>query len=218
MAGSGATPVYGWQYYTLADTPDIPDATQGLALDAEATVSTLAASVASIAGAMPFRARTKLAAPAATITIGSIPTTLRSLRVRWLARGNDAAPYNAMYMRVNGSSAAVYSQVFYENNGAGLTRVTAVGSTAVNVGICVQAGSTAGFFGAGLVDFIGWDSVAATAGLTWLYKGAADMAFGVVDDGFAKFGAVGPYTSLTFFPAAGSFVAGTDIQLVGEVA
>jgi hypothetical protein len=212
------TPVFTWPYQALTDPPDGPNLGEDLALAIEATVVSYAGQIAATNAAMPYRARTKLASPAAAITMSSIPSTLRSLRVKWLARGNDASTWNGMHIRVNGSASAVYSSVWAENNVAGLSRGTVTAQTQSLLGLCINAGSAGGLFASGVIDFPGWDSSAASAGLTFLFKSAHDIASGVTYDGFGKYAAAGPYTSLTFFPAAGSFIAGTDIQLIGEVA
>lgn len=213
------TPLYNLPYQGLGDAPNGAALGERLALAVEGVLATTAGAVGALQSAALYLPRQVLSAPAASITFTGIPSDLRSLRVKWLARGTDTGiPYNSMYMRVNGSNAGVYTQAYLDNTFAGLARVPLATQTQVTIGHCVQAGSSAGFFGSGTVDFVGWDSSAAAAGLNFVYSSYADVAFGITDQGGGKYGAGGPYTSVTFFPASGLFAAGTDIQLIGEVA
>lgn len=212
------TPVYGWPYQALSDAPNGALLGQNGFLAAEATVQArqteiIAAQVAIVAiqAVLPYRDRQTLAAPAASVTFSGIPAALRSLTVNYRGRSNSGTAGNVS-MTINGSAAAVYS--YYacgSSNAADITPAGSNGDPSSFVGVIPGSGTR---FSAGEVVIPGWD---VTTSLQWQFH---TFAYDGVDL-YARYGggvynAAGPYTSLTLTPAAGSWVAGSDFQIVGD--
>ena len=113
MPGDVFTPIYGWPYQSLVHSPD------GAALGEEgfnaaektvsgidarvspASLALINARIAALEALSPYRARQTLPGVAASITFLGIPSNLRTLRVSWTARSNDAAAIVDMLLRVN---------------------------------------------------------------------------------------------------------------------
>jgi len=214
------TPVFAWRYQGLSDPPNGAILGENLALDTEATVAgldaRLAAAEALLTARLPYRDRHVCTGAEPSITFSGIPTTLRSLHVEYLARGDTGASHTTTLMRINGSAAAVYGTAFTEQDGATETPFATAGNTAQFIGYTPGTGTGAGYFAVGEVDFPNWDSVLSTAGINYLFRAIANVSLRVLANGGGVFLAAGPYTSLTFLPTAGNFVAGTAFQLIGE--
>jgi len=161
-----------------------------------------------------YEARQTLTTTTASITFSAIPIGLRALSVKWRARSTNVAAIDETRMQVNGSSAAVYGSEHIQAVGGGAAGGTLItGATSMFVGTHASAGAAAGIFATGELLFTGWDLTATGLPLNW--EAGAFTFNGVKQVGTGFFGGSSPYTSLTFFPLAGSWVADTDFQLEG---
>lgn len=165
-----------------------------------------------------YSARTILKSVTASITFSNIPTGLRRLRISHRCRADNAVQAQTVLMQVNGDVAANY---FYEYVQANNAAVAGVPGSAVGggvVGICTGASAGANVFGSGQAEIQGWDRLASNVNLNWTFV-SQGLGNGVGNffsqSGGGLYNGAGPYTSLVFLPAAGNFIAGTDIQLEG---
>jgi len=216
------TPTYSWRYQTLADPPNGALLGENLALDIEATVIGLAAAdtaldtrLDTLESVDEYRARQTLGGTAGTVTFSSIPSTLRRLVVSWTARGDNAGAEQHMRFQVNGLAGTNYNteQVQGLAAAASASLIVANGASAF-AGHVACAASTAGLYSAGEIVFIGWDSPHSTF-LGYTFNAACITSGGIVNSGGGTITSAGPYTSIALFPAAGSFVSGSDFQVIG---
>lgn len=171
--------------------------------------------------ATSYLVRKTLTATSASVVFSSIPTNLRRLRCTFFAKADNAVTVQLLLMRVNGDSSASY---FYEysqaqNNAGNPLQLGANGATSGNVGL--TGGTSTFFFGSGTIDFQNWDRLSVQNQLSWTFNseaiGNALANFTANSGGGTYNGNTAPYTSLTFFPQAGNFIAGTDFQLEGSL-
>ena len=166
----------------------------------------------------PYRARQTLSAAASQVTFGDIPTNLRSLRLKWRARGDAAVNLQFIGFRYNALATAVYFWNYTQGINATASAASLTLQTFGMIGFCTGASAGAGVYASGVTDFIDWNE---TDNAVWnhnsqaLGTGVANFANTV---GGGLFGAtsVGPWRLLTIFPNSGNFVADSDFQLVGE--
>jgi hypothetical protein len=166
-----------------------------------------------------YRARQVLTATKASITFTGIPTNLRRLRVSYFVKADNAVTVQLLFMRINSDAAAGY---FYEyvqgqNSGAGsAVALSGTGQTQAVVGLC--GGTSTFFFASGTIEMPAWDNAGGVADLPWTFLSqglGSGVATFTTNTGGGIYNGAPPYTSLLFFPQAGSFIAGTDIQLEG---
>jgi hypothetical protein len=166
----------------------------------------------------PYSARQSTTAVVSSVVFTGIPAGLRRLRVSYLARANNAVHAQMLFMRINADSTASYAYEFLQANNATAVGVPGSGVTAGAVGICTGASAGAGVFGSGQVEFQGWDQQAGNTTAHWTFV-SQGLGLGVANffaqSGGGVYVVTGPYTSLTFLPSAGSFIAGCDFQLEG---
>jgi hypothetical protein len=166
---------------------------------------------------VPYIARQTLGGAAATVTFSSIPSALRSLRLRWTARGDAVVQVEFIFLRVNNDSGNNYNAEYTQVNNTTVSGAPTVAISGGTSGYLLGASAPAGAFGSGTIDFVGWDSPH-SGYLGWTFNsaalgtGAANF-IGLVGGG--QYVPAGPYTSVTLFPNAGNFVAGSDFQLEG---
>lgn len=162
------------------------------------------------------RQRQTLGGTAASVTFSSIPSNLRSLRIKYTARGDAAATHALITLRINGSASAVYSYQLAQFSNTGSTISTAVNATAFRISSIPCANTTAGVFGLGTVDIVGWDSPHANhLGLSGRGDLLATANF-IIELNGGTYPTAGPYTALTLLPSNGNFVAGSSFEITGE--
>lgn len=154
-----------------------------------------------------------LGANAASVTFSSIPSTLKKLELSWRARSTDASVSVDLRMRINGDTGGNYHNNFFYVQNVTQTHFTGAAAAWGNVGVIGAATSGANNFGHGRAEVIGWNAV--NPNTVWqahYYESAANSwnAAG----GFLYFAAA-PYTSVTFLPAAGNLLAGSEFHLYG---
>lgn len=163
-----------------------------------------------------YRARQKLTSTTASVSFTGIPSDLRSLTIKWAARGDAAVVFIDVRMRVNNNSTNVYS---LETGVFEATSPTAAGSSGVSSGRIgsIPCASTANAWGNGITTIPSWDAPTGhTSYLSFVSESAGMFGGNVREMNGGHYTPGGPYTRLDFFPASGNFVAGTDFQLLGE--
>src|SRR5262245_43237089 len=218
------TPVYGWPYQVGTDRPDGPNLGGQLALAIEATIA--ANDAARVAGdaalallAPKYASRQILSGTVASVTFSSIPGTLRRLQISYMARADNAVQAQAVNLRFNADSTANYSYQVLQGSNATASAAAGVGTTSVQCGLCTGASAAAGIFGGGDVTVHGWDvpHPSSCPGVSFnsyaLGVGAGNFVHST--GGGHWITPTGTPNSITFLPAAGNFVAGSDFQVTG---
>lgn len=197
---------FGFRYPAGANSIDVVTDLQNLATDIDTALNPK----------VPFLARQTLGGSAASVTFSSIPSAMRSLRIRWTARGDAAVNVLALFLRINGDTSSSYNSEHLN-----VTNTTVVGGggnlTAGSAGIVVGSSGPAGAYASGTIDIVGWDSPHSSF-LGWTYQSQAMGTGGAnfqVETGGVQYFVAGPYTSLSLSPSAGNFVVGSDFQIEG---
>lgn len=161
---------------------------------------------------------TELASPASEINMTGIPSTFRTLDVRWSLRHVAAVDAAFILCKVNNAAVNhIYTQNIQQNvtNGPSQNNSGAVG---FQVGLATGASAPAGFMGSGHMRVNGWHAPSgARPHFLWqsgAYATNATVAYNEYGQG--TYNAVGPYTSLRFVMASGSnFAAGSWVKIEG---
>lgn len=183
-------------------------------------------SVSGWVAATDFRATTTLAATAASITISGIPTTLKSLDVRWTARSTDPGfAAQTIWMRINADAADNrYRSINVQHSQGGTFSPTAYsgagvpGGSAAVLGLSAAGSTSANVFANGQVHFSAWNAPHPNY-LGWSYNtflASGDSAANIWGTtGYGTYLGAGPFNSITLFPVAGSFAAQTQVTVIG---
>jgi len=165
------------------------------------------------------RDRQTLTGSAASVTF-TVPSNLRKLTITHATRADPAVSTQAILMRINNDATANYYYQIGQASNATASAAATSASTSGSIGLSTGASASANVFGSGEVTLAGWDQSHAGA-VQWSFT---SQALGAVAANFvAQYGGgvylvAGPYTSITFLPASGNFVAGSDFQLYGLIA
>lgn len=213
------TPVYGWDYQTLADPPNGASLGENLANDIEATVTALNTRVVATEAdvALRYRATQLVSSATAAVTFTSIPSTLRRLQVSWTARSTTAAVAANLRCRVNNDSGGNYNGNFTQQNNVTITGNVQVAATFWQVGVITGATATANNFGSGTIWIPGWNAPHANINhqhTSHVYEAAATSWF---ETGGGLYFAAGPYTRLDFFCDAGNVDVNSEFLLLGWI-
>jgi hypothetical protein len=137
------------------------------------------------------------------------------VQVHWTARGDNASSEQHMRVRINADSGANYNTEQVQALAGVVTGSLIVGNgTSAFAGHVACATAAAGLYSSGEMTFIGWDSPHSTF-LGYTFCAQCITSGGIFNSGGGLYSLAGPYTSITLFPIAGSFVAGSDFQLTG---
>lgn len=165
--------------------------------------------------AIPFKKTTLLATTAINVSF-SVPTNLRSLRLRYTARGDAAFSNINVWLRINSDGGANYAhEAIAANNAAAPATVQGTSQTWGYSGNITAASNTAGRFGAGEVNIIGWN--APHNRIDALFQsGFMDQGVGAFAvSGMFEYAGNGPYSAVTLWPNSGNFIAGSEFVLEG---
>lgn len=160
---------------------------------------------------------TILSGTAASITFSSIPSTFRSLRIQGVGRGDTAATSVEVRMQFNGDTTAIYDTQVLAGQGAAASAAETLAATFTKIGEMGAASAAAGNGGLFVID-IPW--YAGTTFWKLMNAGNAD-SIGTASGNLINWPRVGRWrstsaiTSLSIFPAAGNFIAGTSFALYG---
>ncbi len=167
-----------------------------------------------------YRDSITLSSTTASVTFSNIPSYLRTVSLSTTARSDyGAANFVSILLRINGDSTNAY-RIFNRFAQPSLTFDTnpPVITNSHLVSYIPAAPAWAGVFGSATWEAVGWDNPH-TACLTYHGHGGYYDGTGsgnLMNIGLGSFAALGPYTSITLFPAAGNFVAGSEFSLRGS--
>ena len=158
---------------------------------------------------------------ASTLTFSSIPSTYVALQVRFMSRRNlgGNASNNNLYMRVNGSSSAIYATHRLVGNGTTVTTGSEAPDTTAIYLPNGTAGSaqTAGVMSVGIVDIHDYKST--TRNKTIRYFGGNEsngVNTGYVDIASGLYTATTAITSISFVDTSGyAFTTSSTFALYG---
>ena len=160
----------------------------------------------------------QLVSPAAEINMTGIPSTLRSLDVKWSCRHVAAVEANFMLCKVNNAGANhVYTQTIVQNVTTGNT-ANSQGGVGFPVGLITGASAPAGFTGSGHLRVDSWHAPnSQKPRFIWqsgAYGTTAATAYDEIGQG--TYNAAGPYTQLRFVMLSGSnFDTGSWVTIEG---
>jgi hypothetical protein len=164
-----------------------------------------------------WTARITLSASTSSVIMPPIPPGLRSLTAKWTARGDNASNTITVFLRINNDSTASYNAENGIATAGAIVGSATLGATSATIGFTVGSLATAGMYGSGTCDFVGWDRPHSG------FLGFTAQSQAMITGGVATFGGgtytntpAVPYALITFLPSAGNFVAGSDFQLIGE--
>lgn len=172
---------------------------------------------------MPYAARKLLTTSATSITM-PVPANVTTLDVHWTLRSDEGPGVAAAgSFIIDGNSAAGYISRTWSLSGASGTAGThaqAFGTTSATFGIYPTGAATSGRFGGGSIHFPAWNDPH-SGSINWTFQSGEENALsaGFFVDGEGIFTQAGPYESITLLPgAAGSFVAGSQVTVIGQYA
>lgn len=152
----------------------------------------------------------------ADITVSPIPSTLKTLEITLTARSTISASIGVVFLQINGDGGFNYynSYMFSQAGATGYINTSA--NATWTIGYAAGASSTAGLFVASESTIVGWDNPHASC-LTAMYRGGFyDSTTNVTWNGGGAYKGAGPYTSLRLSTGSGSFVVGTEVNIVGR--
>ena len=169
----------------------------------------------------PYRKAKLLTASAATVvfTLPTLPFPLQRCSIRWVAR-SDAGGFaaQACRIRINGDTGNNYNTQYTQGAAAGVTAAAQTAAAFANVGLQPVAAALAGTFGTGNINFAGLDAPSGhTSILPWTFDNTIQTpATGQwVQQGGGTWNGAAPYTTITIFPEAGNWIAGSQFSLEG---
>lgn len=158
-----------------------------------------------------------LGASAASVTFSSIPTTMRRLSLRILAKCDAAVNTQNMYIRINGDSTSNYNSQETSSVNTVASGTNLPGTNVGLIGSVVGTSAASNQWGSATVEFQGWASSTGRACWTFVTQALANGAANfVVQTGGGQYLVAGPYSSITIMPATGNFIAGSEFILEGR--
>lgn len=156
---------------------------------------------------------TVLGSSVASVTLSGIPSTIKTLRLHWMARSDAAAGGYDMNMRINSVSTGSYFGLFQTLNNATTGGTNEFGVTEARIGVLPGNVTQAYKYATGNVQFDGWNRSA--GGLHFIGQGGFydSAANSWLEHSAYMFDPAGPYNALRFHPGSGNFVAGTTFTL-----
>jgi hypothetical protein len=155
-----------------------------------------------------------LSGSTASITI-TIPSSVKSFRIAWTARGDNAVQAQYFEARVNGDTGANYGWETSQANNATMSATSGTAQTFAMAGLLLGASAAAGAFASGTIDFVGWDSPHAN-NLGYTFSSQA-LGTGVgnyfANTGGGLYGGGVAYTTVTLLPQSGNFVTGSSFTV-----
>lgn len=158
---------------------------------------------------------TTLGVNTASVTFNVPTSTYNTLRVAWKARADNAVTFQSMNMRYNGVSSSSY--ITQDITGSTTTAAAVIVlQSFLQVGTLPGASGTALYFGTGTVSITGASDavnyITASGTCVNIYNSGSGVA-GVYGGLLAQ---AGPVSSVTLFPNAGNFLAGSVFSIFGE--
>lgn len=154
-------------------------------------------------------------ASVASVTFSSIPA-YNHLALIWHARSDNSNVTVSLYCQTNGNvSSGSYISQSVEANTSTVTGVNS-GGTASQIRLAVIPGATAngGYFGVGQAVFGDISDTGSHSSVVAIGYAPETASSGNVGT-FGGLGSGGPITTVTLFPSAGNFIAGSMFSLYG---
>jgi hypothetical protein len=163
-----------------------------------------------------WRATQILSATQPDVVFTNIPSGLRVVEVHWTARSTDPGfAAQELWIRINGSTANFYRSQYVQGANTAAAATGGVNQSASRIGLLASASGVPGLYGNGAVRFHAWNAPH-TGDLGFTFSNALNSTTNSwYRGGSGLFVGDGPYTSLTFLPELGSFVAGTQFTVIG---
>jgi len=167
---------------------------------------------------IPHRDRKIVTAATGSVTF-TVSPAYRKILISWTARATNAVTVQNILMQINGDVTFAYAYELIQAN-AGTVGSSATFSTgSAVVGVLTGASAPANTFGSGTINIQGWDGVHNNSlGYNASSQAEGSGAIFLKNEVGGFYNGTRPYTSITLFPAAGSFDAGSDFQLYAEQA
>ncbi len=164
-----------------------------------------------------WRASTTLSSNSATLTVSSIPTYLKQVRVAGTFRGTAASSIVAIRSRVGGDSGNNYHWYnHYSQNGGAPSDDSGITVSNPVIGYAPSASGPAGVWSAINVVYSGWDSPHASA-LAWTSHGGyvATGSDAIVSNQVGLYFGSSTRNSLVFSADSGNLASGTQVTVEG---
>lgn len=166
--------------------------------------------------ASPYRSKQVLSGTAASVTFSSIPGDCTMLRITAQARGDTAASFTTGNMRFNGDTSSIYESQSVGANGATVAGAESLANSAILIGEVTAATATANTAAAWdifIPNYTGttfWkqaisNHILSTLGNTTLANHSKQFV--------GRWRNTAAITSVTLFPGAGNFIAGSYFML-----
>ena len=168
-------------------------------------------------GAYDSLATVSLSTSTATISFAGIPSGYKHLQIRGIAKNNAAfAGYDYVHATFNGDTGSNYSLHYLYGNGSSAIAGGNSGLTYSRVGNLAQLNTT-NVFGASIIDILDYSSTVKNKTIRSLsgHDANGNNTDGVVHFYSSAWSNTNPITSITLFPANGSFVANSTFALYG---
>lgn len=164
-----------------------------------------------------FVTSTTITSPTSSITLNP-PAGAMALRISVRARSDAAGDLGNLYMRINGNATPnyVYKHFWSLASDQPVTNVV-WGDGAAVVGLVCLAGAAPGHMAVTTMEFAGWSVTGQTTISFNTHSFGTSQPTTTVTVGLrvggGYYGGPSPYQTLSFWPQAGNFVAGTVITL-----
>lgn len=207
---------------TLNDIAEALEAKLGVGASTPTTAGDVAYVTGSGASAWgpraPVRlAETTLGAPAASVTLSSIPQTFRHLLLTSSARTDNAATgMTSMSIRFNGDTASNYGYELIYSAAGVVTGTGTTSATSIASGVASQASSTTGNFAMNdclIVDYTNTAILKQSRNVSGGIEGANVNMKLLIGEGVWR--STSAITSVTLVSGAGNFIAGCRFTLYG---
>jgi hypothetical protein len=155
------------------------------------------------------------ATPAVTFTI---PQTHRHLRIAWRARSDTAGAATSLYMRFNADTTTKYSEQRMQANAATITATEAASQAQLIPGVLTAATSTADIAASGTIDLPDYSGTTFAKTYNAASQDVRSPAGGSIYLRHAAgiWNSKAAITSVTLYPQAGNFVAGSSFVVLGS--
>jgi hypothetical protein len=165
-------------------------------------------------GAFESIASTTTTAGQVSVTFSSIPSTYQSLQIRYNIQSNRAATNDEMFMRINGSSSAIYGVHRLSGDGTSVYATGAYGYTQFDPLAPCSASLATDVFASGILDIHDYASTTKTK-VVRNFSGYDRNGAGEVALMSGLFNSTSAITSLTFDINISNFSANSTIALYG---
>jgi len=163
----------------------------------------------------PWRTAVFLSSTTASVTVSSIPTSLKTVKLTCTVRQDNASVYQDLMLRIGGDTGANYRYGGNYMQDTALGGFNAIAQTSGRVGFVCGTSVTATQFTTAEVLFEGWNT---TSMLTALVRSGFTGTIGghmLTWNGVLTYHGSNSRTSITIFPLAGSFIANSQFVVEG---